>query len=1078
MKTLFYFLFATCCFTGTLISSADWKQERDTASRLRTEAEQNPRTAPYRLGSQTVPASPELCINIHNLDDRVAAGLKQAGFKTARQTVYWYLYEKTTRPGVYDEAALKQLDKRMALYRKHNLTPLVIVHGNAPGANFSNREESYRRFGEFMAMLAKRYPEVRYFQLWNEMDVAFTDLFGARTPKLPMAERGKCYAEMLKIAVPMIREANPAALIVTGGMTDWNEFPRGIYENGGKEYFDILAVHTYGMPMPWAFIRRGVELRRLMDRYGDQDKPLWNTEFGVSAEAMIRAWGIPKEKPLEYFDNGQASQLSSCIDFNRKAKIFSKYFIYAWHAGSEAPKDLREKLSAQLPGINFDDISFSLAKRDGTPRKFLRELIEAQKKSSDAPQGSQLDWRNRQLTMNGAPFFPIGLVFGRSDKDMQRAKSVGMNSIHQEYSLRDVLPDGPDTVSEAGVQRIRDLHETARRNGMVLFPQLTGHYIPGWLAETAGPAPVDPNGKKIGLWFRHSLHDPVYQKALETFWRTVAREVGDDPDCALFVSWNEPAYGLDATPAALAAWRAAMKREYGNIGKFNAAMGTNFRSFAELAPPKTPDENRTFFYHWFRYNQQAFADFFARQRSILKEEAPGIRVTGKHPVTALLGDALYCNDIALQAATQDVYGCDSYNGSLLHYRDAMEAARSLSGGGPVISYETHAQKGLPPLKGEHAALQLFTQILGGCRGIFFYCNGDVPGFGFFNDKATPPEVREKLTAFFRLVNTHQKEFSLPRAQADIAVLLSNAASLHYGSDADPAKRDEYTRRVSQTYDLIRNQHFAVDFISESQLPEKLGNYKLLVIPSRSILTDAELKLLETFVKKGGKLLAFGKAFDRDESFRPRPVPAVLGLKQREPAPWNRGQMRLTEVVPALYPYFPTELIVQEPERVNPVPMEQSIPGYIPETKLEKHLQLAANQDAYASIVMSDDGQVVYCAFDSLYSTELSRLLGGILETGLGINRELRITRPGSTDEAVELLAAVNRQGTEAVLLFANSGPLAGRWEINAPAEFDGEWEDIATGREITIRQGRTLLELPRWGYALFRRKASGHPASR
>ena len=27
---------------------------------------------------------------------------------------------------------------------------------------------------------------------------------------------------MLKIAVPMIREANPAALIVTGGMTDWN----------------------------------------------------------------------------------------------------------------------------------------------------------------------------------------------------------------------------------------------------------------------------------------------------------------------------------------------------------------------------------------------------------------------------------------------------------------------------------------------------------------------------------------------------------------------------------------------------------------------------------------------------------------------------------------------------------------------------------------------------------------------------------------------------------------------------------------------------------------------------------------
>lgn len=1064
------------CGIFALGASAGWEQERDDAARLRSEAERSPRTTPYRLGGETIPATPELAVNIHKLDDPTAELLKKANFKTVRQTIYWYRYEKT--PGVYDEAELKQLDERMALYRRHGLTPLVMIHGNAPGANFANRLESYRRFGAFTAMLAKRYPDVRYFQLWNEMDGAFTDLFGARTPKLPMAERGKYYAEMLKIVTPMIRAANPAALIVTGGMTNWTEFPAALYENGAKEYFDIMAVHTYGMPVTWAFISRGVKLRRLMDQHGDRDKPLWNTEFGVSAEAMIRAWGIPKENALEYFDDKQASQLNECVAFNRKARVFSKYFIYAWHAGSEAPKDVKEKLSQQLPGVNFDDISFSLIRKDGTPRRFLKELIEATRKTSAGRGNGGIAVENGRLIRNGEPFFPVGLVFGRTDEAMQRAKAAGFNSIHQEYSLRDVLPDGPDTVSEAGVQRIRDLHETARRNGMVLFPQLTGHYIPGWLAETAGPAPVDPNGKKIGLWFRHSLHDPVYQKALETFWCTVAREVGDDPDCALFVSWNEPAYGLDATPAALAAWRAAMKREYGNIGKFNAALGTNFRSFAELAPPKTPDENRTFFYHWFRYNQQAFADFFARQRSILKEEAPGIRVTGKHPVTALLGDALYCNDIALQAATQDVYGCDSYNGSLLHYRDAMEAARSLSGGGPVISYETHAQKGLPPLKGEHAALQLFTQIMGGCRGIFFYCNGDVPGFGFFNDKAMPPEVREKLTAFFRLVNTHQKEFSLPRAQADIAVLLSDAASLHYGSDPDPAKRDEYTRRVSQTYDLIRNQHFAVDFISESQLPEKLGNYKLLVIPSRSILTDAELKLLETFVKKGGKLLAFGKAFDRDESFRPRPVPAVLGLKQREPAPWNRGQMRLTEVVPALYPYFPTELIVQEPERVNPVPMEQSIPGYIPETKQEKHLQLAANQDAYASIVMSDDGQVVYCAFDSLYSTELSRLLGGILETGLGINRELRITRPGSTDEAVELLAAVNRQGTEAVLLFANSGPLAGRWEINAPAEFYGEWEDIATGREITIRQGRTLLELPRWGYALFRRKASGHPASR
>ena len=101
--------------------------------------------------------------------------------------------------------------------------------------------------------------------------------------------------------------------------------------------------------------------------------------------------------------------------------------------------------------------------------------------------------------------------------------------------------------------------------------------------------------------------------------------------------------------------------------------------------------------------------------------------------------------------------------------------------------------------------------------------------------------------------------------------------------------------------------------------------------------------------------------------------------------------------------------MQEPERVNPLPMEQAIPGYIPESRLDAHRTLAANQDAYPSIVMSNDGRVVYCAFDSLYSTELSQLIGGIVERSLGIPREMRITRPGSPDEAVELLGAVNRR---------------------------------------------------------------------
>ena len=131
---------------GCLIAasaSAGWKEERDFAEKMKKECERSPRQTPYRVNGETIPVEPEFCINIHHLDDKVAANLKKAGIKTVRHTIYWYAVEKTKTPGVYDRNELEKLDKRFADYKKFGLEPLVIVHGNAPGTGFANRQESY-----------------------------------------------------------------------------------------------------------------------------------------------------------------------------------------------------------------------------------------------------------------------------------------------------------------------------------------------------------------------------------------------------------------------------------------------------------------------------------------------------------------------------------------------------------------------------------------------------------------------------------------------------------------------------------------------------------------------------------------------------------------------------------------------------------------------------------------------------------------------------------------------------------------------------------------------------------------------
>ena len=80
-------------------------------------------------------------------------------------------------PGVRQGMCRDKKRERLAMIYHRKMEPLVIIHGNAPGTGWDNRQQSYRRFAKFAAFCAKRYPSVRYWELWNEMDVSFTQTF-------------------------------------------------------------------------------------------------------------------------------------------------------------------------------------------------------------------------------------------------------------------------------------------------------------------------------------------------------------------------------------------------------------------------------------------------------------------------------------------------------------------------------------------------------------------------------------------------------------------------------------------------------------------------------------------------------------------------------------------------------------------------------------------------------------------------------------------------------------------------------------------------------------------------------------
>ncbi len=159
-------------------------------------------------------------------------------------------------------------------------------------------------YGAFLNLIAKRFgSRVAAYEIWNEEDAP---AWWAGGPN-PAA-----YVQLLKAAYPAIKQAEPAATVVLGGLTG-NDYPflEGVYQAGGKGYFDVVAVHTdtaCNILSPYEFLRGAGnllipdsflayrEVHAVMVANGD-DKPIWMTELSwrtTSATCSEGAWAGQK----------------------------------------------------------------------------------------------------------------------------------------------------------------------------------------------------------------------------------------------------------------------------------------------------------------------------------------------------------------------------------------------------------------------------------------------------------------------------------------------------------------------------------------------------------------------------------------------------------------------------------------------------------------------------------------------------------------------------------------------------------------------------------------------------------------
>jgi hypothetical protein len=196
-------------------------------------------------------------------------------------------------PGRYD---LALLDRLYADFLAHGIRPVVDVVGTPTWARaecaarprpclYPPDETELPRWRELFRVLAQRYPELYGLEVWNEAHLAHF--------WKPRVDPGR-YVRLLRAAHAGVRRADPDLPVVAGalclcgggkgGMGDVAFLDR-MYRAGARGSFDALSVHDYPTDLPVIANARDklAGIRRVRERHGDRNTPLWITEAGISS---------------------------------------------------------------------------------------------------------------------------------------------------------------------------------------------------------------------------------------------------------------------------------------------------------------------------------------------------------------------------------------------------------------------------------------------------------------------------------------------------------------------------------------------------------------------------------------------------------------------------------------------------------------------------------------------------------------------------------------------------------------------------------------------------------------------------
>jgi hypothetical protein len=206
-------------------------------------------------------------------------------------------------------------------------------------------------FAAYAANLARRYPQIQAWEVWNEPNTSFS-----WRPAVGVAG----YRDLLKKTYQGVKAANPKARVILGGLSPGNssstpdsipaaEFLSLLYQNGAGVFFDAVSYHAYGDgPLEDWLSDALLGIRYVMAANGDTAKPIWITEMGCYTEG-----------PGSVSDQWQAEYLLEARSFLARLSYIERVYWYT----------LRDANASTAPEMNY-----GLFRADGTPKPAVQSF--------------------------------------------------------------------------------------------------------------------------------------------------------------------------------------------------------------------------------------------------------------------------------------------------------------------------------------------------------------------------------------------------------------------------------------------------------------------------------------------------------------------------------------------------------------------------------------------------------------------------------------------------------------------------------------------------------------------------------